>query len=214
MPEVIGELGGFLAEIRRQAQQRVMAIEQEAEKQASAILAEAASRIQQSAAEMDRKAARQTEQEARQIRARGELEARRLLLTRREALLEGVWKQAEARLRALVQSQNYREVLKRLALEAAGELAECEIILAADPVGHDLLTPELLESWSAESGITFRRSAQPAAAWGGLLATSGRMQCDNTLATRLALTSQTRREDVFQLLTANHHADSRPAQVD
>ena len=210
----MGELGGFLAEIRRQAQQRALAIEQEAEKQASAILAETASQIQQSAGEVDRKAARQAEQEARQIRARGELEARRLLLTSRETLLERVWKQAEARLRALVHSPNYRDVLKRLALEAAGELAEREITLAADATGHDLLTPEVLESWSAESGITFRRSAQPAAAWGGLLASSGRIQCDNTFATRLALTSKTRREDVFQLLTANHHADSRPAQMD
>jgi len=214
MPEVMGQLGSFLAEIRRQAQQRALAIEQEAEKQAAAILAEAESRVQQSAADADRKAAGQAEQQARQIRSRGDLETRRFLLTSREAILERIWKEAESRLRVSVQAPDYLDVLKRLALHAALELEESEITIAAGPGGYDLLTPEVLASWSSESGFTFHRDSQPNDIWGGILARNGRTQCDNSFATRLAFLMHTRREEVFHLLTEIQHAASRPAQMD
>src|ERR1017187_4632441 len=162
MPKLIGDLSGFLAEIRRQAQQHSLVIEEEARKRAVAISADAEFRIREFSLEMDRKAAKQAELEAGRIRARGELGIRRLYLTHRETLFERVWNEAESRLRALVRSPDYREVLKRLAFQGARELGIREIALSADPVGHELLTPEELELWSKETGIVFRRNPQPA----------------------------------------------------
>jgi hypothetical protein len=75
------------------------------------------------------------------------------------------------------------------------------LLLAADPVGHNLLSPEILEQWSKEAGVRFLRAAEPAATWGGLLATSGRTRFDATFPTQFALAQETLREQVFHVLS-------------
>ena len=119
--------------------------------------------------------------------ARAELEAQRRLTQLREAPINRVWAGAEERLRNLVKQLAYRDVLKRCALRAARELGAMELALAADPVGHELLSAEILEQWSKEAGVQFRRATEPAATWGGLLATSGRLRFDATFPTQFAL---------------------------
>jgi hypothetical protein len=95
----------------------------------------------------------------------------------------------------------YLDVLKRCALRAAIELGGGELVLAADPVGHELLSTEALEQWSREVGVRFRRAQEPAATWGGLLAASGRFRFDATFPTLCGLAQVTLRERVFQILS-------------
>jgi hypothetical protein len=68
-------------------------------------------------------------------------------------------------------------------------------------VGHELLSTEALEQWSEEAGVQFHRAKEPAATWGGLLATSGRTRFDATFPTQFSLAQVTLRERVFQILS-------------
>ena len=133
--------------------------------------------------------------------ARAELEAQRRFILLREAPIQQVWHAAEEQLRALVQQPGYRDILKHCALRAARELGDSELVLAADPVGHELLSAETLEQWSKEAGVQFHRAPEPAATWGGLLATSGRLRFDATFPSELALAQLTLRERVFDILS-------------
>jgi vacuolar-type H+-ATPase subunit E/Vma4 len=133
--------------------------------------------------------------------ARAELEAQRRFVVLREEPIERIWRTAEEKLRALVKQPVYRDVLKRCALRATRELGVTELVLAADPMGHELLSPETLEQWSKEAGVIFHRAPQPAATWGGLVATSGRLRFDATFPTQFELAQSTLRERVFQILS-------------
>ena len=92
--------------------------------------------------------------------------------------------------------------MHRLALAAAHSLAAATVVLAADPVGHALLAPARLAAWSSTAEVQFRRAAEPAATWGGLIASDdgGRRQIDATFPTRLALAQEELRERVAALL--------------
>ena len=133
--------------------------------------------------------------------ARADLEAQRCFVVLREAPIERVWQTAEEQLRGLVRQPIYLDVLKRCALAAARELGASELVLAADPAGHELLSQEVLSLWSKEAGVKFLLADQPAATWGGLLASSGRCRFDATFPTQFALAKETLREQVFHILS-------------
>ena len=82
-----------------------------------------------------------------------------------------------------------------------GNSEQRTLALAADPVGHELLSAETLAQWSQEAGVQFRRAPEAAATWGGLLATSGRVRVDATFPTQLATAQARLREQVFQMLS-------------
>ena len=130
------------------------------------------------------------------------LEVLRRRLVARELLLDQVWAEAERQLRELPGEALYLEVLHRLALSAARVLGQGAIVLAADAVGHNLLTPPLLAEWSEGVEVCFVRAEQPAPIWGGLLArdVDARRQIDASFATRLALARAELREQVAKVL--------------
>jgi len=133
--------------------------------------------------------------------ARAELQAQRRFVQLREALIDRIWQTAEERLRDLPKQSAYRDTLKRCALRAARELGASEVMLAADPAGHKLLSTETLEQWSEEAEVQFRRAPAPATTWGGLVATSGRFRVDATFPTHLALAQVILRERIFGILS-------------
>lgn len=203
MEAILGDPEAFLAEIRRHAQQRAVGIEQDARKQADAILADANKEAESIRHQIELEAQQEFAATVRTTLDRGELEARRFHATLREEAIGRVWAAAESRLRELAAQPSYRDILKRLAMQAARELGGSEFVLAADPAGHLLLSPETLESWSSEAGVRFHRAPEPAGTWGGLLATSGRIRVDATFPTRLACARRALRERVFEQLSGD-----------
>lgn len=208
--EILGNCEALIVEIKRRAQHRAREKEEGATKRSAAILTDAG----EQRAVIERQVQQQGDIELalllRRSRAKGELEARRHFAILREKPIEQVWKEAEARLRALVGGPEYQDILQRLAMRAVRELGSpagssreqrTEFVLAADPVGHTLLIPELLEQWSRQAQVKFVRSHNPADTWGGLLVTSGRNRFDATFSTRLAETQRTLRERVYEALT-------------
>lgn len=212
MAEILGDWEALIAEIRRRAQHRALEREEDASKRAAAILTEASQRRASIERQLEHEGDLQLAALVRRNRAKGELEARRHFAILREQPIDQVWRDAEARLRALVTRPEYREVLQGLAMLAVRELGgpagllapsagAREYVLAADPAGHALLTPEILEQWSKQAQVQFVRAQNPAATWGGLSATSGRSRFDATFPTRLAEAQRALRERVFEALT-------------
>jgi vacuolar-type H+-ATPase subunit E/Vma4 len=199
---ILGDPDALVAEISRRARQRAVSLEAEAQHQISTILDQAQKDCESIRAQEERETAAALESIAQRSKAQGELGARREFTLRREALLDRVWAGAEERLRNLTrESQPYLEILKQLALRGARELGGAEILLAADPVGHPLLTPDRLKEWSAEVHVEFRRAGQAAQTWGGLLATRGRTRFNASFPHQLAAARDSLRERVFQILT-------------
>jgi vacuolar-type H+-ATPase subunit E/Vma4 len=205
MDAILGDPEALAADVGRRARQRAVEIAEEARRRSAAISEDA--KLQAEALRKDNEQATERRAAAlvRRNAARAELEGRRRFLELREAPIERVWRAAEQRLRELVQQPAYLpaylDVLKRLAFRAAHELGVSELTLAADPVGHNLLSDEVLTQWSKEAEIQFRRASQPHHDWGGLLATSGRMRFDATFLALLEVARSTLRERVFRQLS-------------
>lgn len=201
MPPILGDPEALAAEVIRRAQHKAVEIAESARRKAASFLESA----EQESELLRRQSEHATELQVaallRRNAARAELEARRRFLQLREAPIDRVWHAAEEQLKSLVHQPGYVDILKRCALRAACELGASELLLAADPVGHQLLSAEILERWSSEAGIRFRRAAEPAATWAGLLATSGRSRFDARFPARLELARLALRERVFQILS-------------
>ncbi len=201
MAAILGDPEALAAEVSKRAHHRAVEIVEEARRRATAIIEGAKEESESVRRESEQAAEREVAALIRRNAARIELEAQRRFILLREAPIQRVWQAAEERLRALVQHPNYRDILKRCAVSAARELGATDVTLAADLVGHELLSPQTLAQWSQEAAVEFRRAPQPAAAWGGLLATSGRVRVDATFPTRLATAQARLREQVFQILS-------------
>jgi len=198
---ILGDPEALAAEVSRRAHHRAVEIAEEAGRRAAAILEGAKQESESIRRQSGEEEERQLAALVRRNSARAELEARRRFVVLREAPIDRIWRAAEDKLRNLVQQPIYRDVLKRCALRAARELGVSELVLAADPVGHEFLSTEALEQWSKEAGVLFRRAQEPAATWGGLLATSGRTRFDATFPTQFGMAQATLRERVFQILS-------------
>jgi vacuolar-type H+-ATPase subunit E/Vma4 len=198
---ILGDPEALAAEVRRRAHHRAAEIAEDARRHTAAML-----EATREESELIRRASGQaTERQVaalvRRNAARAELGARRRFLLLREEPLRRVWGAAEEQLRRLVRQPAYRDVLKRSAMRAAREMGARELLLTADPVGHELLTAETLDQWSHETGVRFLRAPEPAATWGGMLITSGRNRLDSTFPTQLAAAQASLRERVFEILS-------------
>lgn len=201
MAAILGDPEALAAEVNRRAHHRAVEIAEDARRRAAAILEDAKQESESIRRESARAVDAQVAALVRRNTARAELEAQRRFILLREAPIQQVWHAAEEQLRALVRQPGYRDILKHCALRAARELGVTELVLAADPVGYELLSAETLEQWSKEAGVQFHRAPNPAATWGGLLATSGRLRFDATFPSELALAQLMLRERVFDILS-------------
>jgi vacuolar-type H+-ATPase subunit E/Vma4 len=213
MATILGDPEALAADVGRRARQRAVEIAEEARRRSAAILEDAKNQAEALRKDNEQATERRAAALVRRNAARAELEGRRRFLEFREAPIERVWRSAEQRLRELVQQPAYLpaylDVLKRCAFRAAGDLGASELILAADTMGHKLLSDEVLAQWSNEAQvqfhgasqpIQFHRASQPHGEWGGLLATSGRLRFDATFPALLEAARITLRETVFRQL--------------
>jgi vacuolar-type H+-ATPase subunit E/Vma4 len=200
MAAILGDPEALAAEVIRRTQLRAVEIAEQARRRAETVLESAKEQSQSLSQQSERAREREIAAVEKRNEARAELESHRRLIQLREAPIDRVWQAAEERLRNLVKQPEYRDVLKRCALRAARELGVNELTLASDPLGHELLSSELLKQWSKETGIQFRRAREPAQTWGGLLATSERLRFDATFPTELELARMSLRDQVFQIL--------------
>ena len=204
MGTILGDPEALVAEVSHRAHQKAVQIAEDARRRSAAIVEGAQKESQTIRRDAMLDAERQTAALLRRNAARAELESQRHFIQKREQPIERLWCTAEERLRGIMKGPDYADDLKRLAFRAAHDLGTKELMLASDAVGHRLLTDDLLERWSQESGVRFQRATQPGARWGGLIAVSGRMRVDFSFATRLAFARAGLRERVFEILNREH----------
>lgn len=201
MASILGDPEALVAEVSKRAHHRAVEIAEDSRRRAAATLDEAREESESIRRQAAQNVERQTALALKRNAALAELEAQRRFILLREAPINRVWQAAEQRLRDAVHQPVYLDILKRCALEAARELDTGDLVLAADPIGHKLLAPDILTQWSSEAGTLFQRAPEPAATWGGLLVTSGRSRFDATFPTQLLQAQVALRDQVFQILS-------------
>lgn len=177
----------------RQAQERVSAIHEQAEKEAltakDAILEETR---------------RGLALEKQRALAAAELEVRQQALKRREEQIAQVFEAAGRRLEELRRSTAYSEVLRLLIREAAETLGNRELLVSVVPEDAAALSQGLLDQIARELGAEALRLGAPAVGGGGgaiVSDSSGRMRVDNTFAQRLERSKDLLRSAVHDMLT-------------
>ena len=113
---------------------------------------------------------------------RAELEGRRRVSQTKEALLAGVFDQAQARLQAFRETPDYRNWLRATLLGALQELGGEQFRVMANPEEETWLTPDLLEEVSQARGCHLAFAADPDLPPGGFVVVraDGRVRFDQT----------------------------------
>jgi vacuolar-type H+-ATPase subunit E/Vma4 len=144
-------------------------------------------------------------QEAARLRsqaiAAAQLKARTLQLEQRELLLNAVFENASQQLAAVENSPEYKDIIKGLLKEALEHLGSNSALIKADSKTLGLLTHEVLESISKETGVKLE-PGEPLKQGTGLIVQTpdGHRQYDNTLETRLNRMKDSLRNPVHRLL--------------
>ncbi|MBN1582982.1 MAG: hypothetical protein JXA89_19895 [Anaerolineae bacterium] len=147
----------------------------------------------------------QAQQQAALIRsqamASAQLEAKRLQMERREALLNRVFETARQRLTAVQGWTTYPDVVQKLVREGAIQLNAEAILVHADQRTMDLLPDTVMENLSQSLSIELQRGAVLKQGIGVIVETiDGHRQFDNTLEARLGRWQDTLRTPVYHLL--------------
>ena len=211
--ELHGDLEALVTEVHRRAEQRALEREAAARKRAAEVLENARNAAAQELERRHRRATTQADEQSRRVLAQGELEALRLDLRAREALLEAVWGEAARRLETLRRDpEEYGRALERLLALAAATLGAAELDVEVDAADADAVTDERATTWGSRLGVrvTVLRRAGGAGAEGGIVVRSGRLAFDAGFATRLSEARTLLRVPVWHTL-AQALGDGAPA---
>lgn len=186
MSDLHGDLEALLAEAHRRAEQRALEREAAAARQADELLAGAEEAARRTLDERHLHADAEAGALRERLLALGDMAAKRVMLTRREALMDSVWDAAREHLRATADDpESYLAALRGLARLGARTLLTSEVELASDARGHALLTPDRLELWGRQDGVRYRRADAPIGIRGGIEARAGRLRFDGSFDARL-----------------------------
>ena len=207
MASIIGS--GLESYVHSQARKRALDLIGEAKAEASHLLEQATAEAEAMRREINQHTAGSIGANQRQAIAHTRLRARQTLLQRREQLLERVWGQAEAQLRAYAQGDPARRLalIEQLLADAAGQLSGGPLEMGVAQQDRELMTPEVLQGMEehlrATHGVTSLTMAETMVpAWGGVIArrVDANQIVDNSLVGRLALAKSDLRDEVSGLL--------------
>lgn len=211
MPRVIGDFEDLRNAVQKAVRNKTNERRGEALQKTQEIIDSASNQADKLKQEIKQENLREIEENRIQRLAEANQRARRLILQAREELLDEVWDEAEKDLRELVHSDLYPQTLQRLAFLALPKLGPGQIVIKADPEGHQLLTKDRLNSWNSEAShlidgeVEFIRSDEPADCWGGLIAVDQdkNRQLDARFSERLRIAKDELRDEIFGKLVGN-----------
>lgn len=173
----------------------------EAKVKAGSVRREAQQKAEAEREQVVERARREAERIRSQAAAAAELEARRLNLDRREALLDDVLAAARQRLSTVQQWTDYDQIVNELVREAVTQLKADQCRIRVDERAQQILTPDLLAKISEETGVEVQLGEALAQGMGVIAETlDGRRQYDNTLEARLDREQEELRFPVHRLL--------------
>ena len=180
-------------ELVAQAQRAARALHLNAEDQAQQVRAEILAQAEAEIAHLEQRTL-----------ATSRLEAQRILLTRREELIEEVFRRASERLGELRRAPGYKQALLDLIEDAVIQLGEPpSAVVRLDPRDVGLLVDDDLAQLAARWRGRVRLSrGEPIAISGGVVleAQDGHQRYDNSFEQRLALQRAQLRAEVHRLL--------------
>jgi vacuolar-type H+-ATPase subunit E/Vma4 len=209
MTQMIGNLDDLANGVQKRADVQAADRVDRARQQATKIVDDAKARAADITRQTVADARRQADEFRRQRLAEARAKTRQQSLQAREEILHDAWEGAEKRLRDLVGGGDYPEILRQLAWLGVRTLGPGDLVLTAEPEGHQVLSKDRLSQWSKEasdefgSPVTFERAPKPLDTWGGLLVTAkgGKEQMNATFSFRLQEARGELRDHVFHVLT-------------
>jgi vacuolar-type H+-ATPase subunit E/Vma4 len=200
MTELLGNLEELIADVRRRAEQRALAIEAAADHEARRIEAETEARVQAAREEAARTCAEAAEATRRERHAQADLEHRTRRLDARERRLNAVWTAAKEQLERLAATPAGDAALAAICRDAARRLRADVATVVLDPARHARFTAEDVAGWAAPGGPALELDPTPSSGGPGVLVRAGRATVDATIAERLAQARQQLRGEVEALL--------------
>jgi vacuolar-type H+-ATPase subunit E/Vma4 len=170
--------------IHTQAQGEVETINSQAKAEADRRLSEAEAARQEALARTRAEVEAQARLAARSRIDRAELEGKRKVSQTKEAFLNEVFEQAQARLLAFRESADYRDWLRQTLSGALRHLEGEQFRVMANPQEEKWLTPELLEEVGQARACRLDLAADPDLPPGGFVVVrgDGRVRIDQTFA--------------------------------
>lgn len=218
MSDPIGSLDDLNNAVQKATRQKVKEKKEGARRRAEETSESAKEQADKVKSEILNDARAQAEEKRRQQLVDARTEAKRKRLLAREEILNGVWEQAESRLRELAESEDYMDVLRRQARTAAIKLGGGQVTLASDVEGQPLLEEARLSSWSEQLNadedawadrpadpVEYQKASDPVDGWGGLVASKneGRKRIDGRFSVRLQMARRELRDDVWRTLRSD-----------
>jgi len=177
--------------IRAEAKEKVEAIRKRAQEQAE----------QERRAILDA-ASQDAERLRGQAAATSQLKSRSVQLASREQVLDRVFKAVKEKLPEVQKRPDYDQIVRLLLREALVQLRVTKAEIRADKVTQSILEKEALDEISRELKGEFSMGAPLEEGLGIVVgASDGKLNYDNTLATRLDRLQSTLRSSVYKILT-------------
>ncbi|MGC8786633.1 MAG: V-type ATP synthase subunit E [Anaerolineae bacterium] len=190
--------------VLREAQDEAQRILAEAKAKAMIIKQEAQRQAQAEREDILSLARRQAERLHSQAIAAAQLQARKMLLERREQLLQRVFQAVEKQLPSVPQRPDYEQLVRQWVKEAVLCVGDSDLRIRADPQTQEVLRGGLLTELAQELGIHLGLGETLQRGVGVIVETAdGRRQYDNTLEARLVRQWDGLRTVVYHLLTGD-----------
>ncbi len=188
----------IMEEARAEAQQIV----EDARVQAQALFLEAEAQIKSEGDAIMERVNKQVETRRSQAAASARIEAQKLKLQRREALLRHVFDSVREQLANAPQWPDYEQIVRHLVQDAVEHMDTDNALVRSDPETRKVLTNEVLADLASELGI-YLRAGDPLKRGTGVMVETpdGHRRYDNTLETRLARLQNGLRTTVYSILS-------------
>jgi vacuolar-type H+-ATPase subunit E/Vma4 len=205
MAKIIGS--GLDTYLHREARERAMNLIGDANAKALRLVSEARAGAALSLQDADERTMRMAEERRRRALAQARLKASQTVARQSEEMIQKLWRAAEARLRAMEDAGERREIIRRLLADAAGPLGGGPLLIqvaAVDREGVAAALPEWLAELGASHGVTsLELDAESPSIWGGVVVrrTDVRRLADNSFNARLALIERQLRDQIYRRLS-------------
>lgn len=207
MAGIIGS--GLELYLHQQAREKGLNRLAEARKEAQRISEEAATQIEARRREVEMQTARLIEEKRRRAVAQARLRAKRTIIQRQDELIQQVWQQAEAALKAQTDECQRLATLGRLLADAAIQLGGGPLQVQANAADRALLESKALDQLMRHiqtncSVTSLALAENPASILGGVIVRrlDTNEIVDNSFDERLALTRRMLRDEVYRLLNS------------
>ncbi len=192
----------IIEKIEEDAGKEADAVLKEAGSKAEEIIKEAQSRAKNEEEEILQKGGREAELVKQRIIADAKLRARKQKLDVKEAAIQAAFREAEKEIQKVGTTAKYPSILKRMIKEAVASIGSDEIEILAREADRKILTRDFLKALSKELGVNILLAPQTIETCGGAIVRikDGKIEADNTFETKMSRMRDGLRSQIAKIL--------------